>query len=107
MNYIELSNPRLFSKLFMYVDTYPNYGADTIFTDLGINHKFLAEYGNPYYTKYRTIIISVKKKHIEKFKLAMSKLKDKMLILDKDYDEISKSIIDMVLEEGQNGRKRN
>ena len=111
MNYLELSNPRFFSKLFMYIDTFPNYGADTIFNDLNINCKILSEYGNNMYPKYRIIIISVNKKDIDNFKLAMEKLKDKMLILgNKDYEEISNSIIKMTINGGKtNGRstKRN
>lgn len=112
MNYIELSNPRLFSKLFMYIDTFPDYGADIIFNDLDINCKILSEYGNPTYPKYRVIIISVNKKCIDNFKLAMEKLKDKMLILGhKDYEEIANSIIEMTINggknNGRNSTKRN
>lgn len=102
MNYIELSNPRLFSKLFMYVDTYPDYAADIIFSDLHIDFKILKEYGNPTYPHYRVIIISVKKKHINNFKLAIEKLKTKMLILgNTDYGEISNAIIEMTINGGE------
>lgn len=108
MNYIELSNPRPFSKLFLYVDTYPNYVADMIFEDLGIHCKILTEYSNSLYPCYHVIIISVKKKDIEKFKLAMEKVKRKMLILgNKDYEEIADGIINMVVKGCENNGKPN
>lgn len=101
MNYIELSNPRPFSRLFMYVDTFPDYGADQIFAEMHIDCNILTEYTNPVYPGYRPIIISVKKRCINDFKLAMEKLKNKMLILgNKDYEEIANTIVEMTLKEG-------
>ena len=103
-NYIKLSNPRPFSTLFMYIDRYPDYAADSIFNELDLNYKIRAEYENPEHPKYRTIIISVKRRQAKDFELAMEKLQNKMLILgEKDYEETSNTIIETILEEG--GRK--
>jgi len=86
-NYVEIRGGlRIRHKKFVYIDKNP-YRADKIFLDHGINVKFLNEWENSD-RDYIVVMVSVMKKDCHEFKICMSELRNKMLVLgDTDYDK--------------------